>query len=437
MEHPDILGADAWLTLAVVLVILVGLIREWLGPDVLLSAGVMVLTLTGVLAPQEAFLGFANHGVLAVAGLFVVARAVERSGALDRLTAWVLDADREGRKPPSEAGTTARVMLATAGLSSVLNNTPVVAMLAPAVRRYAIAQRLAPKRLLIPVSYAAMLGGMCTLVGTSTNLVIAGMMDSVGLASFGVFELAQLGLPIAVLGIAYMTVLGPRLLPGTLEPSPSPATVAPLDPAPVVRVASQGSRWLQRPGPVLAIVAAMIVVPACTSVPLVVSVFTAAALLIVGGALRPSEARASLDIEVLVTIAMAFGLGTAMTKSGLAAAVGQAILAPAGALGPLAVVAAIFIVTSLFTEMITNNAAAVLMFPIVTTVSADLGVDPRRMLLVVAVAASCSFATPLGYQTNMIVAKLGGYRFMDFVRVGVGMNLTALLATLLVAATLW
>src|SRR5690606_28016493 len=133
MDSLQTLGYDAWLTLAVVVVILVGLVRDWLGPDVLLSGGVMVLTAAGVLGGSAAFVGCAYPGVLAVAGLVVVARAVENSGALDRLTHWVLDADHD--EPPSEAGATARVMLATAGLSSVLNNTPVVAMLAPAVWR--------------------------------------------------------------------------------------------------------------------------------------------------------------------------------------------------------------------------------------------------------------------------------------------------------------
>lgn len=431
MHYLQNLGVDAWLTLVVVLVILIGLVREWLGPDVLLTGGVTALTIAGVLDVNEAFAGFANHGVLGVAGLFVVARAVENSGALDRLTRWLLESDRDG-KPPSESGATLRVMLATAGVSSVLNNTPVVAMLAPAVRRFAIERGLAPKRLLIPVSYAAMLGGMCTIVGTSTNLVVAGMMENVGMESFGVFELAELGLPIAIVCIAFMTVFGARLLPGTVEPAGDAPAVTP-KPSPTR--ARPG--LLGQPASVLTVMALMIVIPACTSVPLVVAVFGAAVVLLLGKAISPREARRSLDVEVFVTIAMAFGLGTAMTESGLAAAVGQLILAPAAPLGPLAVFAAVFIVTSLFTQMITNNAAAVLMFPIVTTVAADLGMDPRRMLIVVTVAASCSFATPLGYQTNMMVAKLGDYRFVDFVRAGVGMNVAALLATLLVVGLFW
>lgn len=421
------LGPDAWVTLAVALVIVVGLIRDWLGPDWLLTGGVTILMITGVLEPGEALAGFANQGVIAVAGLFVVARAVERSGALDRMTRWVLESDRPDGRPPSEAGATLRVMLATAGASSVLNNTPVVAMLAPAVRRFAIARGLSPKRLLIPVSYAAMLGGMCTLVGTSTNLVVAGMMQTVGLQTFGVFELTQLGLPIAIVGIVYMTVVGRRLLPATLEPAP-----------PVVAAPEPQQRGLGcRSGVILLIVAVMIAIPACTSVPLVITVFGAALLLLLGKAITPREARGALDLEVLVTIAMAFGLGAALTKSGLAAAVGHLILTPAAPIGPLAVFAAVFLVTSLFTEMITNNAAAVLMFPIVTTVAADLHMDPRRLLIVVTIAASCSFSTPIGYQTNMIVAKLGDYRFVDFVRSGIGMNLMALLTTLLVAALFW
>jgi anion transporter len=424
------LGTDAWLTLAVLLLVLVGLVRDWLGPDVLMTGAVAVLMVAGVVTPSEALAGFANAGVLTVAGLFVVARAVEQSGALDRLTRWALG--NSTREATGYKRTKLRMMVATAGLSSVLNNTAVVAMLAPAVRRWALRRGMSPKRLLIPVSYAAIVGGMCTVIGTSTNLVVAGLMDEAGLGAFGMFELAQIGLPITVAGIAFMITLGSRVLPGDLEVGASVAApvaeaVAPAEP----------SRTMQRPASVLLVIGLMIAVPVCTEVPLIVSVFVAATVLVFGRSISPRDARASLDLTVIVTIAMAFGLGAAMTKSGLAAFMGNLVLAPAASLGPLAVVAAIFLTTALCTELVTNNAAAVLMFPIVTAVAADLDMDPRRALIVVAVAASCSFLTPIGYQTNMMVARLGGYRFLDFTRAGVGMTAMALLVTLLVAGLIW
>ncbi len=421
------LGFDAWLTAAVLVAILVGLVREWLGPDILVTAGVTLLVVTGVLEPAAAFSGFANLGVLAIAGLFIVARGVEDSGALDRMAHWLLGMQT------SERGALLRTMVATASISSVLNNTPVVAMIAPAVRRWARLHGISPKRLLIPVSYAAILGGVCTLVGTSTNLVIAGLMADNGMGQLGMFELSKIGLPVAIVGTLAMMLVGRHLLPNELEPLPTTSeTVAVPESSQTIQPALSGRRQVL----VLLMVALMIAVPAFTSIDLVASVFVVVLLMLFSGLVSPRAARESVHIEVIVTIAMAFGLGKAMTESGLASAIGHLIVSPAAPYGSLALLAAVFLVTSIFTEVITNNAAAVLMFPIVHAVALETGFDARPLMLMVAVAASCSFATPLGYQTNMMVAQLGGYRFAEFLRVGVFMNVITWL-TAVTFAWLW
>jgi anion transporter len=420
------LGVDAWLTAAVLIVIMVGLVRDWLGPDVLLTAGVTALVLFGVLEPGPAFAGFANEGVLTIAGLFVVARAVEESGALDRLAHWLL-----GMKG-SERGAVIRTMLATAGMSTVLNNTPVVAMLAPTVRRWARQHGISPKRLLIPVSYAAILGGVCTLIGTSTNLVVAGMMRDAGMGEFGMFEITIVGLPCAVVGLGFMTLVGRHLLPNVLEPLPSGGgEVETTEPPPTP--AASSNRQLA----VLAAVVAMILVPFLTPISLLTSVFTTALLLLFTGSISVRSARQSLHLEVLVTVAMAFGMGKALFDTGLATMVAHLVVVPAAPFGTLALFAAVFLVTALFTEFITNNAAAVLMFPIAHAAALEVGVDPRPLVILVAVAASCSFATPIGYQTNMMVAQLGGYRVSEFLRVGVPMNLMMWITGTLAAWLAW
>lgn len=422
------LGFDAWLTAIVLGVIMIGLVRDWLGPDVLLSAGVTTLVLFGVLSPGTAFAGFANEGVLTIAGLFVVARAVEDSGALDRLAHWLL-----GMRG-TERSALLRTMIATAGMSTVLNNTPVVAMLAPTVRRWARQHGVSPKRLLIPVSYAAILGGVCTLIGTSTNLVVAGMMRDAGMGPLGMFEITGVGLPCAVVGIAFMALVGRHLLPNVLEPLPSGGeveTVETTEPA-LAPDASRGRQLL-----VLGLVAAMILVPFVTPISLLTSVFTTALVLLFSGSISVRSARQSLHLEVLVTVAMAFGMGKALFDTGLAGVVAHLVVAPAAPWGSLALFAAVFLVTALFTELITNNAAAVLMFPIAHAAALEVGIDPRPLVIVVAVAASCSFATPIGYQTNMMVKQLGGYRVSEFLRVGIPMNLLMLVTGSLAAWLLW
>lgn len=414
------LGYEAWLTALVLVIILVGLVRDWLGPDVLLSAGVTTLVLAGVLTPAHAFAGFANEGVLTIAGLFVVARAVEDSGALDRLARALLG--MQG----SERGAIVRTMLATAGISTVLNNTPVVAMLGPTVRRWARQHGVAPKRLLIPVSYAAILGGVCTLIGTSTNLVVAGMMRDVGMPGLGMFESTGIGLPCAIVGITFMTFVGRHLLANELEPLPSQTTQVGADAEVESSEDGQPATSGRSQAFVLALVGAMILAPFVLPISLLTSVFTTGLVLLFTGAVSVRAARQSLHLEVIVTIAMAFGLGKALSDTGLASVVAHVIVTPAAPWGTLALFGAVFLATAIFTELITNNAAAVLMFPIAHAAALQVGVDPRPLLIIVAVAASCCFATPIGYQTNMMVAQLGGYRFGEFLRVGVPMNLLML-----------
>ncbi len=422
------LGFDAWLTAIVLILVLVGLVRDWLGADVLLTAGVTTLVLAGVLEPGPAFAGFANEGVLTIAGLFVVARAVEESGALDRLARWLLGMQT------TEQGALIRTMVATAGMSTVLNNTPVVAMLAPTVRRWARQHGISPKRLLIPVSYAAILGGVCTLIGTSTNLVVAGMMRNADMAEFGMFEITVVGLPTAVVGIAFMVLIGRHLLPNDLEPLPSEGAVQGRELAGESAPVEAGAG---RPLVVLAMVVAMIVVPFVAPVSLLTSVFATALVMLFTGLISVRSARESLHLEVLITVAMAFGMGKALADTGLASMVAQVLVIPAAPYGTLALFAAVFLATSIFTEFITNNAAAVLMFPIAQAAAVQVGVDPRPLVILIAVAASCSFATPIGYQTNMMVAQLGGYRARDFLRIGVPMNLLTLVVGTLAAWLAW
>jgi di/tricarboxylate transporter len=586
---------QGWLAIVVVVGIIWSLARDWLGPDVVMSLGLVVFMLAGVLSIEEALMGFGNAGVLTVAALFVVAQAVRDSGRLEQFAAKLL-----GRSNGS-FWRTARLMMPTFGISAFLNNTPVVAMLTPVVRQWARRRGFSPSKFLIPLSYASILGGMCTLIGTSTNLVVSGLMLDFGFPPLGMFEITKVGLPCAIVGLTFMILIGRHLLPSRRDVSEELAetrreylvemmvrpgcalagktveeaglrhlsglflvhiernghVIGPVTPeeplrvgdrllftgiittivdlkkihgleaadephfeihagasgdeiqlfevvvshasplvgtgireggfrsrydAAVIAVHRSGQRIeskigdiVLRPGDtllleahrsfsekwnnsrdfylvsqvpvgagkgmrgapwVLAVMAGMIILPALQIVPMVVSAFAAAVTMILLRTISPARARAAINLPVLITIAAALGVGRALENSGLADAAARLFIDGTAHFGPVAALAAVFLLTSLFTEMITNNAAAALVFPVALSTAHQLQVDPRAFFIAVAVAASASFATPLGYQTNLIVYGPGGYRFSDFLRVGLPMNVLVLL-TGLAAATYW
>ena len=579
---------EAWLTLAVVVGLIVTLARDVARPELLLFASLAPLLATGVLTADEAFAGFSNSAPLAVGALFVVAAGVQATGAL-AFTDWLLFR-RSGRL----GATLGQMMLTTATLSAVLNNTPLVAMLMPRVQAWCERTGVSPSKLMIPLSYAAIVGGMTTLIGTSTNLLVAGLMEDAGLPPLGLFDLAAVGLPAAAAVIVYFALVGHRWLPdrGADDAAPVPADclfeirltadsplagqtvedadlralgdaflvhvesggdVVPASPEAVLRAGDvllfTGTldaldRLLTRPGverahdaaeaeglPVFEAVVAgrsplagrtlrevdfreqfggvvlgirrrdgavhqalgrtplregdlllveaapsfaerwgrdrdtfYVVAPvrpprtaphparAATSLTILVGVIGVAALFGVSivttsflGALAMvatrcltwAEARRSVDLSVLLVIVAALGLGRAIEGSGLAAALATHVTGMSAALGPLAVVAAAYVATSLLTEIITNNAAAVLMLGVGLEAAAATGTPPEAFAVAVAIAASASFLTPVGYQTNMMVMAAGRYRFSDYLKSGAVVNLLVAAVALAMIALLW
>ncbi|HKJ03613.1 MAG TPA: SLC13 family permease, partial [Longimicrobiales bacterium] len=201
------MSLDAAITLAVVTLTIAALAREVLSPDVLLFGALVVLVAAGVLNFEAALAGFSNPVLLTIAGLLVVAAGLKVTGALEVVTDLVLGSARTLRQA------LARLTGTTVIASAFLNNTPIVAMGIPVVTRWGRRRGVAPSRLLIPLSYASILGGVCTLIGTSTNLVVDGLMKGHGLPELGFFELAKIGVPIAVVGLAYLILVSPALLP--------------------------------------------------------------------------------------------------------------------------------------------------------------------------------------------------------------------------------
>lgn len=583
--------------------VLIGLVRN-LAADALLWGAVIACGLAGILSLEQMLSGFTNAGMLTVAALYVVAAGVRETGALDLAGQRLLGRVR------TRTGVMLRLGFVVPPLSAFLNNTPVVAMFIPMLGRWCARHRVAPSRLLIPLSYLSILGGMTTLIGTSTNLVVYGLMAeaaaadpdlAVPLRPMGLFEIGALGLPCALAGIAYLVLFSDRLLPARtdvleaiganpreylvemrvapecrlaglrveeaglrhlhglylaeiirdgeilapvqpdqllaagdvlsfsgvvssiveLERIPglvpvadpdyehelsrqrermlSEAVVSPSSPligqslassnfrahynAAVVAVHRGGARVAGRLGDIvlrpgdtlllqtgphfaeahrnnrdfflvsgvsdsrpprtdravlsLLLLGLLVVLLASQVIPTVLAAFLVAGLMIAGRCLPVAEARASIELQTLLTIAGAIALGQALVASGAVQAVADSAVATLGIWGPAAVLAGVAVLTMLFTEVVTNTAAAALMFPLAVATAADLGADPRAFVMVVALIASASFLTPIGYQTNLMVYGPGGYRFGDFARVGLPLSLLLLILATLLAPMIW
>ena len=203
---------EAWLTLAVVTLAVLVLTRDLISPAVAFMAAVVVLLVAGVVTPAEAFQGFSNPAPITVAALYVLARAVEKSGALQPIVRATLGTTRSVR------GALARMTVPVAAASAFLNNTPIIAMLSPQIGEWADRRGDSASRYLMPLSFAAILGGMTTLIGTSTNIVVSGLLETEGYEPFTMFELTKIALPLALVGLAITVLASPRLLPDRLPP---------------------------------------------------------------------------------------------------------------------------------------------------------------------------------------------------------------------------
>ncbi|AGA32966.1 SLC13 permease family protein [Thioalkalivibrio nitratireducens DSM 14787] len=583
---------EAWFTAALILGMLVVLSLSRAAPDLVFVGGVVLLLLTGIISPAQAFSGFANQGVITVGALYVVVAGLRETGGIQ----WI--GHRLLGRPRSLRRAQLRLTAPVAFISAFLNNTPVVGMLIPAVADWARKLRFPVSRLMMPLSFAAILGGTITVIGTSTNLVVNGLLIERTGAGLNLFDVAWVGVPVTLAGLALMLLgnrwlfpdrrpaigeiddpreytlemlvdpkgplvgrsieeAGLRNLPGgflmeidrdgTLLPAVSPqerlrggdrlifvgvvdsmvdlqkmrgltpAThqvfkldghradralleVVVSDTCPIVgetvrdgrfrnrynavviAVARNGERLrgkigeirlrpgdtlLVEAGPAflaqnrnrrdfflisqidgsatprhergllaLGILAAMVASATAGLLSMLEAALAAAALMVVTRCVTLETARSSIDWPVLFTIAAAFGVGAAMETTGLAQTLAHALTGLAGP-HPWAQLAMIYLATAVFTALITNNAAAVLMFPIAFAVAGDLGASPLPFAIAIMFAASASFATPFGYQTNLMVYGPGGYHFTDYLRAGIPMNLATAAVALTLIPLVW
>lgn len=459
---------DQIIALLVLAAVVGALIHGKLRADVVALTGAAVLLMLGVVRPVEVQGAFASPAVIALAGLFVIAYAIELSGLL----AWLI---RKAQNLTRVMGAQAiwLVIAACGSVGGFLNNTPVVVLAAPVVRDMATSLGQSPKRYLMPLSYVVVLGGLLTLIGTSTNLLVNDMARNAGQPVFGLFEITGVGAIIALAGAAYLYLVGARQLdrPARLDEvrmkrerraaararAAERASLRPtarrrlfgLFSLPVPRERHDGSgdavlgdvelfeEGADRPlrlGQALAsmgVFVAVIIVSALGLTPIAAAAFAGAVVLILARIITAEEAYAGLRPEILLLIAGMVVVGMALEVTGLAQAGAERLIDIIRPLGPLGALIIFYGVTLFATELLSNATVAVLITPVAVALADGLGVDARPFLVATMMAASAAFATPFGYQTNVLVYQMAGYSYLDFVRVGVPLNLVTWVAAMI------
>lgn len=507
----------------IVLVALVGmlaaLIMDKMRPGMILFSVVVLFLCTGILSPKEMLEGFSNKGMITVAMLFLVSEGIRQSGALTQVIKKLLPQEKT-----SVFKAQIRMLPSIAFISAFLNNTPIVVIFAPIIKRWASSVKLPATYFLIPLSYVTILGGICTLIGTSTNLVVHSMIQEAGLKDFSLFELGKVGVFIAIAGIIYLFLFSSKLLPsdrpetsGNEEEEQNStlhlveAVIGPRFPGINKRVgdfnfkrhygaeikelrrsghtytdlgnirfregdtlvvladdsfirtwgessvflmlangkdyepAGKKKRWFALILLLIMIIGATIgelpaiqrLLPEGIKLDMFFFVSITTVIMAWTKIFPPQKYTKYISWDILITIACAFAISKAMENSGVADLLASYIIGLSHSHGPYVLLAAMFIITNIFTELITNNAAAALSFPLALSISQQLGVSPMPFFVVICMAASASFSTPIGYQTNLIVQGIGNYKFTDFVRIGLPLNIITFLISVFVIPQIW
>ncbi len=388
-------------------------------------SGAIALGIMGIIPMKQVFSGLADSTVVLFAGMFVIGAALFHTGLAQAIGTAVVK-----RAGNSEKSLMLSVMLISALMSSVLSNTGTTAALLPVVLGICSAANIPASKQLIPLAFAAGVGGIITMVGTPPNIIIVNTLQQAGLRPFGFFEFAWIGIPLTIASIVYMLTLGKRLLPnrvldeGTeveqevkeVSNDPKKMVVSGLILTGVVLVMALNIKWM----------------------PLHVASIIGALLCVLTGCMKEKQVYASIDWVTIFLFAGMMPVASALDKSGAGRMIADVVLSIMGDNpDPMFATAVLFVLSCGLTQFMSNTASCALLAPIGIAIAQGMGASPHAVLMAIAVAASCAFATPIGTPPNTIVLTPGQYTFMDYVKAGIPLIVVCFIVSLLVIPNVW
>ena len=421
--------SPAIVTLIILGVVAIFFVTEIIPLAVTAMAGAIACGIAGVIPVKTVFSGLSNSTVVLFAGMFVISAAMFHTGLAQLIGTRVVRAVGTG-----ENSLMFGTMIIGALMSSVSSNTGTCAALLPVIVGICSAAKISAKRQLMPLAFGCGIGGIITLVGTPPNIIASGSLKAAGFQGFGFFEFAWIGIPLTIVSIAYMMFIGKRFLPkgditGDIEideDAAAEAQAATTDPKKQLLVD-------------LTLLAVVIVMALdIKALPLQVAAVIGALFLVVTKCVSEKNAYAGIDWTTIFLFAGMMPIATAMDKSGAGKLIADVVVGIlGGSPSPIMVTAILFILSCGLTQFMSNTASAALLCPIGISIAQSLGAHPQAVLMAIAVAASCAFATPVGTPPNTLVLGPGQYRFMDYVKCGTPLILVCFVVSLIIIPIVW
>jgi solute carrier family 13 (sodium-dependent dicarboxylate transporter), member 2/3/5 len=421
-------------TLIVLAVMAVLFVTEIIPLAITSLGGAITLGLMGIITPKVVFSGLSDSTVVLFAGMFVVGAALFYTGLAQKIGETVVS-----HAGTSENGLMLAIMLVTATMSAFLSNTGTTAALLPVVVGICAVAKIPASRQLMPLAFAAGIGGIITMVGTPPNIIVSGTLTKFGIEPFGFFEFAWIGIPLTIATIVFMMLIGKHLLPkheitdaGDVEQE-----VAAED------ISNDPKKQLFSGLILLGVILAMILGEPLKehfgiNLPLSMVAVIGAMLCVLTGCLNEKQAYTSIDWVTIFLFAGMMPVATALDQSGAGKMIADAVIGVMGAdPSPYFATAVLFILSCVMTQFMSNTASCALLAPIGISIAQGMGADPHAVLMAIGVAASCAFGTPVGTPPNTLVLGPGQYKFTDYVKAGVPLILVCFVVSLIIIPMVW
>lgn len=421
-------------TLIVLAVMAVLFVTEIIPLAITSLGGAITLGLMGIITPKVVFSGLSDSTVVLFAGMFVVGAALFYTGLAQKIGETVVS-----HAGTSENGLMLAIMLVTATMSAFLSNTGTTAALLPVVVGICAVAKIPASRQLMPLAFAAGIGGIITMVGTPPNIIVSGTLSKFGIEPFGFFEFAWIGIPLTIATIVFMMLIGKHLLPkheiadaGEVEQE-----VAAED------ISNDPKKQLFSGIILLGVIIAMILGQPLKdnfgiNLPLSMVAVIGAMLCVLTGCLNEKQAYTSIDWVTIFLFAGMMPVATALDQSGAGKMIANAVIGIMGSdPSPYFATAVLFILSCVMTQFMSNTASCALLAPIGISIAQGMGADPHAVLMAIGVAASCAFGTPVGTPPNTLVLGPGQYKFTDYVKAGVPLILVCFVVSLIIIPMVW